>query len=477
MRNLRNKTLRNGALIAMDYQTGEILAYQGSADPTATRGTKRFQPRFDVLADGWRQPGSAFKPIVYASGHRREEDHRGDDVHGRRHRLRRRLHPDRRRQPRARPRPRPRRPPVLAQHPGRQGGRDVIGNDTVQAKSEAMGIQFRDGKTDAGPRVRRSASRRSSRATSSAPTARSRNGGVAGPPDDDRVASTDDTGEEVAGTATAPKPEQVLDPGAAGDHDRHPGRQHRPAREPVLGRVPDHRGRTPPARDPQDRHQQRRARTSTPTATSAPPARPSAEHGEYALAVGAWNGNSDNSLVSTRQRPAVLDRRHDLRLAGLPPGRDQGLEHQRLQPARRPDATAEVDPWTGLPADRRQAGDRAVPAGHRRRRPRSPASRAAARRSSDSPASRSDHDDVARGRPRLARRGPRVAPASGAAPRAPRTGVLLQQRASCPTAPPGARSWASAPAARAPRRPPRSIRAPRWIRWRRSTRSPRSTRR
>ena len=68
MRNLRDKTLRNGALIAMDYQTGEILAYQGSADPTATRGNKKFQPQFDVLSDGWRQPGSAFKPLVYAAG-------------------------------------------------------------------------------------------------------------------------------------------------------------------------------------------------------------------------------------------------------------------------------------------------------------------------------------------------------------------------------------------------------------------------
>ena len=68
MRNLEDKKLRNGALISMDYVTGEVLAYQGSADPTATRATKRFQPRFDVLSDGWRQPGSAFKPIVYAAG-------------------------------------------------------------------------------------------------------------------------------------------------------------------------------------------------------------------------------------------------------------------------------------------------------------------------------------------------------------------------------------------------------------------------
>jgi penicillin-binding protein 1A len=67
MANLTNKSLYNGALIAEDYQTGEIVAYVGSADATATKATKKFQPKFDVLADGWRQPGSAFKPIMYAT--------------------------------------------------------------------------------------------------------------------------------------------------------------------------------------------------------------------------------------------------------------------------------------------------------------------------------------------------------------------------------------------------------------------------
>ncbi|MHB8958065.1 MAG: transglycosylase domain-containing protein [Candidatus Limnocylindrales bacterium] len=68
MRNLTNKSLYNGALIAEDYQTGQIIAYVGSADATATKATKKFQPQFDVLADGWRQPGSAFKPVMYATG-------------------------------------------------------------------------------------------------------------------------------------------------------------------------------------------------------------------------------------------------------------------------------------------------------------------------------------------------------------------------------------------------------------------------
>ena len=51
----------------IDYRTGEVLAYVGSASYTA-KGNKKFQPQFDVLADGWRQPGSSFKPIDYAIG-------------------------------------------------------------------------------------------------------------------------------------------------------------------------------------------------------------------------------------------------------------------------------------------------------------------------------------------------------------------------------------------------------------------------
>ena len=39
----------------------------GSASYTS-KGNKKFQPQFDVLADGWRQPGSAIKPIDYAIG-------------------------------------------------------------------------------------------------------------------------------------------------------------------------------------------------------------------------------------------------------------------------------------------------------------------------------------------------------------------------------------------------------------------------
>ena len=65
--NLRGKNIHNGAAAVIDYRTGEVLAYGGSASYTAT-GNKKFQPQFDVLSDGWRQPGSAIKPINYAIG-------------------------------------------------------------------------------------------------------------------------------------------------------------------------------------------------------------------------------------------------------------------------------------------------------------------------------------------------------------------------------------------------------------------------
>ena len=64
---LRGHDIHNAAAAIQDYRTGEILAYVGSASYTS-RGTKTFQPQYDVLADGWRQPGSAIKPINYAIG-------------------------------------------------------------------------------------------------------------------------------------------------------------------------------------------------------------------------------------------------------------------------------------------------------------------------------------------------------------------------------------------------------------------------
>ncbi len=65
--NLRGRNIHNAAAAVMDYRTGEVFAYVGSASYTS-KGNKKFQPQCDVLADGWRQPGSSIKPIDYAIG-------------------------------------------------------------------------------------------------------------------------------------------------------------------------------------------------------------------------------------------------------------------------------------------------------------------------------------------------------------------------------------------------------------------------
>ena len=65
---LRGKDLHNAALVALDYRTGDVLAYVGSAgyyrDDIASR---KFNPKYDAAGDGYRQPGSAWKPILYAT--------------------------------------------------------------------------------------------------------------------------------------------------------------------------------------------------------------------------------------------------------------------------------------------------------------------------------------------------------------------------------------------------------------------------
>jgi membrane peptidoglycan carboxypeptidase len=66
---LRGRGTHNAALVALDYRTGDILAYVGSADyydRYKLKG-KKFDPKYDVAGIGYRQPGSAWKPMVYTS--------------------------------------------------------------------------------------------------------------------------------------------------------------------------------------------------------------------------------------------------------------------------------------------------------------------------------------------------------------------------------------------------------------------------
>ena len=68
IRALRGKDLHNGALVAMDHRTGDVLAYVGSAGYARNDlASREFEPKYDAAGDGARQPGSAFKPILYAA--------------------------------------------------------------------------------------------------------------------------------------------------------------------------------------------------------------------------------------------------------------------------------------------------------------------------------------------------------------------------------------------------------------------------
>ncbi|MEI7742153.1 MAG: transglycosylase domain-containing protein [Chloroflexota bacterium] len=67
IKGLTGHNIHNAASGVMDYRTGEVLAYAGSAS-YVDKGNKKFQPQFDVLSDGWRQPGSSIKPLVYLIG-------------------------------------------------------------------------------------------------------------------------------------------------------------------------------------------------------------------------------------------------------------------------------------------------------------------------------------------------------------------------------------------------------------------------
>ena len=52
----------------MDYRTGDILAYVGSAGYYRKKSPTQFAPEVPTTSAGsWRQPGSAWKPILYAT--------------------------------------------------------------------------------------------------------------------------------------------------------------------------------------------------------------------------------------------------------------------------------------------------------------------------------------------------------------------------------------------------------------------------
>jgi membrane peptidoglycan carboxypeptidase len=67
IRQLQHRNINNDALVTINYRTGAVLAYVGSANYYGTP-SKAFQPNYDVVGTAYRQAGSAFKPITYSTG-------------------------------------------------------------------------------------------------------------------------------------------------------------------------------------------------------------------------------------------------------------------------------------------------------------------------------------------------------------------------------------------------------------------------
>jgi membrane peptidoglycan carboxypeptidase len=67
IKQLQGRNINNDALVTINYRTGAVLAYVGSANFYG-ESTPEHQPNFDVIGQAFRQSGSAFKPITYATG-------------------------------------------------------------------------------------------------------------------------------------------------------------------------------------------------------------------------------------------------------------------------------------------------------------------------------------------------------------------------------------------------------------------------
>ncbi len=64
---LQGRNIGNDAIVTINYRTGAVVAYVGSANFDG-EATPIHQPQYDVVGQAFRQSGSAFKPITYATG-------------------------------------------------------------------------------------------------------------------------------------------------------------------------------------------------------------------------------------------------------------------------------------------------------------------------------------------------------------------------------------------------------------------------
>ncbi|MEJ7749645.1 MAG: transglycosylase domain-containing protein, partial [Candidatus Limnocylindrales bacterium] len=347
MRNLENKNVRNGALVALDYQTGELVAYVGSAGYYATNSRPEFQPQFDVVGQGFRQPGSAFKPFNYAVG----IDDRtftagtmfmdaGTDFGGG-------YTPN--------DADRLERGPVRVRNALQFSlnipsvkAMAVNQPEHVFARARDFGMTFQSDTTDAGLTLALGVAetRPIDLVTAYGTLA---NGGRAA--EHTTILSIKDRqGTDVVPPHARPEGEQVVSPQASyivtdilADN--------------TVRRINPFWGRFQ-VRDENDDYRPATLKTGTNNDARdlnaygylAPPSEDDRASGAYALAVGVWNGNSDNTPVSTAARPVFSIDVSTYVWQGFLKEATATWPISRFQ---RPDGLLEVeiDPWTGLLAE------------------------------------------------------------------------------------------------------------------------------
>ena len=272
-----------------------------SAARTTTRPSTKpeFQPQYDVVGKGYRQPGSAFKPFNYAIGIDDHDDHRRHDADGRRRptsaAATRRATPTTSSAARSASAT-----PSSSRSTSRPSRRwRSTAPDHVFAKAQDFGMVFQgdDATADLALALGVQEVRPVDLVTAYGTLA---NGGKA----IGHTTILTDPGHERQGrrrARTCRRPaSQVVEPAGRLHRDRHPGRQHEPqastrsgASSPISG--PD--GRRPATLKTGTNND---AKDLNAYGYIAPPTADGRAAGAYALAVGAWNGNS-------RQQPG-LDR-------------------------------------------------------------------------------------------------------------------------------------------------------------------------
>ncbi len=320
--------------------TGPARSSPTSAAPTTgRRARKKFQPQFDVLADGWRQPGSSIKPIDYAIGIEDQTmtaatmfmdvvtDFGGE------------LRPDPGRQDGAWPRPAPLCAPVLAQHARHQGSPDH-GLDHVFERDQGLRPQVPG---VGGARARRwaSARSRSTRSTwlSAYGTTGERRRPDAAPRPSREV--VDDNGIQVWPVEGDDRSEgsRVISRQAAYIiTDILAGNTHMKV-NPYWGKWAIYDGEHPPPRRLQDRHDERQQGRRTHTGTSR--RRRTRTHRRSRSASG-WA-----TATTPAERRHAVARPVRAALVGDHDRRQQGPADRQVQAPPKGVVTAEVDAFTG----------------------------------------------------------------------------------------------------------------------------------